>query len=261
MNTSTENLDNVAPRVRDYAKNIAGELGVEGFLMPCIEAYIFNSIMLGIVWDIRKGKDINVDKHVQRVRKLLSEKDRAKRLESVCRLYIELLRRNPRVVADIGCGLGLNLVITKSYIGRPLLLLGVDKDLYFLKILKKIHRDVEAIQADASMLPLRNGSVDIVFTTGVIHELPSLKAINEFKRVLKSNGNLLIGDVVLRHVPSVILNIIRFFKTKLGIEPETPYTLKQLYSKIRQLGMRIENINVFWRSRVIGSVVIVATRK
>ncbi len=261
MDTSTEDLEGIVSRVRGYAKNIARELGVEEFLLPCIKAYIFNSIMLGVVRDIRKGKDVDVDKHVRRVMKLLGEKDRAKRLESVCRLYIELLGRNPRVVADIGCGLGLNLVITKSYIRRPLLLLGVDKDLYFLEILKKIHRDIEAIQADASMLPLRDGSIDIVFSTGVIHELPSLKAIDEFKRVLKTNGNLLIGDVVLRHIPSMILNIIRFFKTKLGMEPETPYTLKQLYSKIRQLDMRIEKINVFWRSRVIGSVAIVATRK
>jgi len=136
---------------------------------------------------------------------------------------------------------------------------GIDKDLYFLKILKKLLSNAEVVQADALMLPVRTGSIDIVFSTEVIHELPSLRAIDEFVRVLKNGGYLLLRDVVFRFIPSQILNLIRSVRVKIGSEPETPYTPKQIISKMESLNIVIERSNIFWKL-IIGVITVVAKK-
>ena len=246
--------------IKDKVKEVVDNMNIKPSLLSCIEAYILNSMMVPIVSSIRKGKDIDIDKHVLRIKKLLSKEDRISKLITICNLYNEILTENPNIIVDVGCGLGLNLIIAKNYIDHPRLLLGIDKDLYFLKVLKKIANDVDVIQADALMLPLREESIDVIFCTAVIHELPNLKAIDEFNRILKNNGITLISDIVLRYIPQQIPNAIRRIKIKLGMEPETFYTYKQLYSKIQSLKMNIKKSITFRKALIIGIAVIIATK-
>ena len=240
--------------IRDIVRNV----DIDSWVLPCFKAYILNSITLRLVSSIRKGKDVDINRLTSRIRRLLSSK--IEMLSNICQMYREVLMNNPRIVVDIGCGLGLNLSITQAYIDKPLLL-GIDKDLYFLKILKKLSPETEVILADASMLPLRNDSVEAAFCTAVLHELPNLEVITEASRVLKNNGGILISDVVLRFIPPWLLNIIRQLKVKLGLEPETPYTLKQVKSSIELQGMHIIKTYTYWKLLAIGIAVLVARKE
>lgn len=57
---------------------------------------------------------------------------------------------------------------------------------------KRWRRDLFGVCADAERLPLRDGSVDLVFSNLMLQWLPSLDAVfAEFRRVLKPDGTLL----------------------------------------------------------------------
>ncbi len=78
---------------------------------------------------------------------------------------------------------------------------GIDIDSKILKIAKqKIDKDdlpIELIKYDGGVLPLANGSIDRVISSLVIHHLTDeqkVEAFKEFKRVLKSNGEVHIAD-------------------------------------------------------------------
>jgi len=261
MSEDVDRIVKVIPKVESEVVEIVKGLKVEDAVLPCVKAYILNSIVLRMAYSIRKGGSVDVDKYILDVKKALYEKGRVKDLIDTCRLYVELKDRKPHTVADIGCGVGLNLNIIKSYVNYPLFLVGIDKNLYFLKVLNHMLEDIDVIQADALMLPLRVESIDMIFNTAVIHELPSLKAIDEFKRVLKSGGSILLRDFTIRYVPSLIMDIIRRFKMMLKMKSETLYTLEQLRSKIRSIGMSIERIASFKRTRFTSSTTIIATKK
>ena len=125
-----------------------------------------------MILDIHKMENVNVNKLILKIRKVLNNK--IERLNNICQIYKEILSSNPSTVADIGCGLGLNLSITKAYTEGSLLL-GVDRNLCFLKVLKKLLPDVETILADASMLPLRSNSVELAFCTAVFTSFQTLR--------------------------------------------------------------------------------------
>ncbi len=244
--------------VEAVVEDMIRDLDADPLALPCIRAYVLNSIALPIASRICRGESIDTEGLVSRVRKALSSRARA--LIDVCSMYRDLLSDSPRAVADVGCGLGLNLDIVSAYTETPLLI-GIDIDLCLLKVLKKLCPDTEAILADALMLPLRSSSIDVVFCTSVIHELPNLSVVNELGRVLKSSGKALILDVVLRFVPSWILSFVRYLRTRLGYEPETPYTLNQIESAIKLQGMRIVEARTYWRSIVIGKALLITAKE
>jgi len=243
-------------RVEVFIEDMIRDVDADPLILPCIKAYILNSIALPIALRICKGESVDTEKLVLRVRKALS--NRIGVLTSICTIYKDLLSNNPRVVADIGCGLGLNLNIVRAYTKTPLLI-GIDIDMCLLEVFEKLYPDAIAILADALTLPLRGSSIDLAFCTLVIHELPNLGVFSELSRVLKSSGKALILDVVLRFVPSWILNFIRYLRTRLGWEPETPYTLNQIESAIKKQGLGIVKVHAYWKS-IIGTVILVIAK-
>ena len=214
--------------------------------------------MLPSVSNICEGKDVDFDKLILRIRKTLHRK--ALMLVGVCRFYKEIISRNPRMVVDIGCGLGVNLSIAKLYASDPFLL-GIDKNLCFLEALKRLSPEAAVILADASMLPLRKDIIDLALCTVVLHELPDLRVIDEVARILKSNGVILILDVVLRFIPSILLNAIRSLKIRMGYEPEIPYTLKEIKLAMELREMRIAKIYVNWKFIITGIAIITAIKE
>ncbi len=228
-------------------------------ILSCFRAYVLNSVALRLISIVRRGGGVDTNRLVSSIiRKALRNKAL---LISICSNYKELLEGNPSSIVDIGCGLGLNLVISKMCIDTSSLLLGVDKDLYFLKVLRKLLPDVEAVLADAAMLPLRSNSIEIIFSTNVLHELQNLgKVINEISRVLKNCGHSLLMDIIIRGVPSHILKVVRYIRIKLGLEPETPYTLKQIKSVIESSEMRITKLKTYWRLIIMGIAVLITMK-
>ena len=256
-----EKIVQLLPSIKNYVEEIVRDTKInQQNIYPCLKAYVFNSFMLYTASCIRHNRDIDLSKYSSRVRKSLSKVSRIRYLANLCRLYLKLTSKRRNIIADIGCGLGLNLNISRNYGLLSSFLVGIDKDLYFLKILKKLLNHVEVIHADALMLPIRTSSIDIVFSTGLVHELPSLRAIDEFKRILRRNGYLLLTDIVFRFIPSQILNLIRNIRIRIRSEPETPYTLKQIITKIKSLNMIIEESITFWKL-IAGAMAIIAKKR
>jgi len=109
--------------VEAIAGNIVGDVGADPLVLPCIKAYVLNSIALPITSEknVCRGKDVDAEGLVSRVGKVLSGKISV--LTSVCSMYRDLLSSSTRAVVDIGCGLGLNLNVAGAY-AEALLLIG-----------------------------------------------------------------------------------------------------------------------------------------
>lgn len=131
-----------------------------------------------------------------------------------------------QVIADIGCGVGHQLIYviklsTKKY-G-----LCIDLSHAMLKKAKKNFKKLkltnfDLIQADAEYVPLRNNSVDGLLMIAVLHHLPSKSRINslsEVRRVLKVKGKALITVWALLQPRFILKYLINVIKYILGAVP------------------------------------------
>ena len=112
----------------------------------------------------------------------------------------QALKKNPRIVLDIGAGTG-DLTRMVASRGEPhIKIIGVDFSLSMLQIAKShpqdILRQVSYTQGDALHLPLAAGSIDAITTAFTIRNIRNLPAaINSFARVLKPGGTLTILEI------------------------------------------------------------------
>ncbi len=106
-------------------------------------------------------------------------------------------------VVDIGCGAGLDLLLSASHVGPRGRAIGVD--------MTEAMRDrarrgatacglahVEVREGEATALPIEAESVDVVMSNGVLNLVPEKRAaVAEIRRVLKPGGRVQIADIVL----------------------------------------------------------------
>jgi SAM-dependent methyltransferase len=104
-----------------------------------------------------------------------------------------------RVVADVGCATGiyydelLRLQPDVQYVGFDL----------SHGMLTKHHGDQLAV-ADAVQLPLADGSVDVVMANHMLYHVEDYNAaLIEFKRVLKTNGTLIVASNSVQNMPEI----------------------------------------------------------
>lgn len=108
---------------------------------------------------------------------------------------IELNRE--MVLADLGCGTGY-FAIPASFRVKKVIALDIQQEM--LEILRdKIKKDkisnIEPVLSHESSIPLPDNSIDVLFMANVFHEIEDRDSIlNEGKRILKSNGKLIIID-------------------------------------------------------------------
>ncbi|WP_432666313.1 class I SAM-dependent methyltransferase [Wukongibacter baidiensis] len=105
-----------------------------------------------------------------------------------------------KIVADIGCGTGYFTIPFAKDLGEEGKVYAVDINPLMLeetnrRVEEENLRNVETIQSSENDFGLKESSVDVVFTSTVFHEvdLPE-KFLDECKRVLKENGDLIILD-------------------------------------------------------------------
>lgn len=113
--------------------------------------------------------------------------------------YIELMPvdgQDGKVVVDYGCGPG-NDLIGFSEFSRPARLIGIDVSATALEKAAArlaLHgKNAELLHVDerANVIPLPDGSVDFVHTSGVLHHCANLDAVlKEIHRILKPGGEL-----------------------------------------------------------------------
>jgi len=124
--------------------------------------------------------------------------DAAARLQAVVRdellSRLDLLRRPPRAVLDLGTGTGLAAVelkkrfrsaaVTAADIAAPMLQVARGRSRFW--------RPIRCVEADAEQLPFEDGSFDLVFTSLMLQWLqPPDRALQEIRRVLRPGGLLL----------------------------------------------------------------------
>ncbi len=111
--------------------------------------------------------------------------------ETVNRLQIQPEQR----VLDIGCGTGTLLQTLLSFVSETNLV-GVDPSQEMLNVAKnKLPKTIELKQGDAEKLPFPDNCFDWVISTNSFHYFSHPeKAIAEAKRVLKTNGSVVITD-------------------------------------------------------------------
>jgi len=98
-------------------------------------------------------------------------------------------------VLDVGCGTGtlLALIISKK---NDIMVSGIDLSPEMIRVAKEQLRErAELRVGDSERLPWVESSFNVVVNTDSFHHYPNPeKALTEMKKVLKSNGHLIIAD-------------------------------------------------------------------
>ena len=113
------------------------------------------------------------------------------------------LRPGERVV-DVGCGAGIDSLIAAKKVGPDGRVIGVDMTPSMLEKARQGAKEaglknVEFREGYAEELPIVDGWADVVISNGVLNLMPDKSAaLEEMSRVLKSNGRLQIGDILVQ---------------------------------------------------------------
>jgi len=107
-------------------------------------------------------------------------------------------------VVDVGCGAGIDSIIAARMVGPTGSVIGVDMT---PAMVEKAHAgakeaglpNVEFRQGLAESLPVADGWADVVISNGVLNLFPDkLAGLQEMARVLKPEGRLQIGDILVQ---------------------------------------------------------------
>src|ERR671932_1271192 len=110
---------------------------------------------------------------------------------------------------DVGCGAGIDSLIAAKKVGPDGRVIGVDMTPSMLQKARQAADEaglvnVEFREGYAEALPVPDGWADVVISNGVPNLIPDkAAALSEMARVLKPNGRLQIGDILVqKEVPA-----------------------------------------------------------
>lgn len=113
------------------------------------------------------------------------------------------LQRGARVL-DLGCGAGLDSLITARRVGRTGTVVGVDFSSAMLDRAQQAATSARAsnlvfCQAEAERLPIRSGTIDVVLVNGIFNLNPAREAVfAELARVVCAGGSVYAAELILR---------------------------------------------------------------
>jgi ubiquinone/menaquinone biosynthesis C-methylase UbiE/uncharacterized protein YbaR (Trm112 family) len=125
---------------------------------------------------------------------------------------------NGKVVLDIGCGGGATSA-TFGYYGAHYI--GLDHSgnaaRYSLRHLRGVGGDGFTVQGNAESLPIRDDSIDVVYSNGVLHHTPNfVTAMDEVYRVLKPGGTAIIALYATYSTQFGVLRLLGILKGRLS---------------------------------------------
>ena len=150
------------------------------------------------------------------------------------------IRKNFQSVLEIGCGNGNGTKLIKKYFA-PNTITAIDLDDKMIKIAQKRNKDssISFKVMDASNLDFPDEQFDAIFDFGIIHHIPQWRdCLNELKRVIKPNGELLIEDL---SIDSFTNDIGKLWKILTDHPYELMYTAKEFKEFLNEIGFIIIN--------------------
>jgi SAM-dependent methyltransferase len=155
------------------------------------------------------------------------------------------------VVLDVGCGHGRSLPLLMEAF-RPQRLIGVDREkLVLINAARRataIGHAVTLIQGDCSWLPLRDGSVDLIFCHQTFHHLvDQTRALQEFHRVLRPGGLLLFAESTRFYIESWIIRLL--FRHPMEVQRSADEYLAMIRSSRFTVGPDGISLPYLWWSR------------
>lgn len=106
-------------------------------------------------------------------------------------------------ILDVGCGTGSLAILAKQRLGPESAIYGIDASPEMIaranKKAKNAHTDITFHEGLVQKLPFPDSSFDVAFTTVMLHHLPQKprqECLQEIRRVLKTNGRLVIVDFI-----------------------------------------------------------------
>lgn len=163
------------------------------------------------------------------------------------------LQKYPKIVgADVGCGAGRYDLKLFQYLGKKLFLYCIDANKEMLKhltifLVKHKIRNFKTINSFERKIPLKDNSLDCIFTFNAIHHFKTSQFLKESSRILKDGGYLFIYSRLRsqnrRNIWGTYFPLFNEKETRLYELNE----LKSLSSKI--LGLKIESVEYFKYAR------------
>jgi SAM-dependent methyltransferase len=105
-------------------------------------------------------------------------------------------------VVDLGCGAGMDLILSARQVGENGRAIGIDLAPEMVDAARAHTAGIpqaEVHLAAADSLPLENNSVDVVIVNGIFNLCPSKERVAaEVWRVLRGNGRLLASEIILQ---------------------------------------------------------------
>jgi len=107
-------------------------------------------------------------------------------------------------VVDIGCGAGIDSIIAATMVGPSGSVVGVDMTPAMIEKARQGAKEAELHnvvfrQGLGESLPVADSWADVVISNGVLNLFPDkLAALREMERVLKPDGRLQIGDILVQ---------------------------------------------------------------
>lgn len=144
-----------------------------------------------------------------------------------------------KVVLEIGCGNGYGTKRIKKYF-KLKKIVAIDLDPKMIKIAKKNNADPSILftvgdAANLSSTP--NNSFDAVFDFGIIHHIPNWQdCLNELKRVVKPEGQLILEDLSIETFTEGVGNI---YRRVLDHPYKEMFTRTEFIEYLKKLGFRI----------------------
>ncbi len=132
--------------------------------------------------------------------------------EKAIKEVLKFSNPNPKVL-DVACGSGDMIEVWRKYTND---ITGLDPSIGMLEIAKKRFKDVDFYQGLAQDLPFENQTFECIsISFGIRNVVEIDKAIDEFARVLKKNGILLILEFTKPEKKSTLRNCIDFYSNKI----------------------------------------------
>jgi ubiquinone/menaquinone biosynthesis C-methylase UbiE len=116
-------------------------------------------------------------------------------LEKTNYILMEAMPIKDKIVLNIGCGTGEAPLFT---VLGAINYIGIDYSFYAARmsyeIIKKLGGYGITARANAELLPIKDNSVDLIYSCGVLHHTPEIqKTLDEVYRVIKPSGKVIIG--------------------------------------------------------------------